>query len=341
MQTTTYALLWPARGIMFIALISLLFICNSGLARQKTVVSNSGNGWSVDNNWFPVGVPEDGDTVNIPAGLSIKIKGEVYPVSPCLVIRVYGNIDFDPSGRLELSVNSELSLMSGANITSHGSSSEQIKIGGVVKYNGQNDGTMNGPAFASSVTGNSPNGFNQGVLAIRLHSFIARIEGPQVILEWKAFSDNALDHFIVQKSQDGVNWAQLLTVPVSGGEISSYRHVDLTYNWGTAFYRIVLANAGGSVSYSHTIPVFKGDMSMRIFPNPSRSLAYITWNNPGQQVLSVEISDVRKMLTKKLHVSPGDSFIPLETSGMPGGIYFVTITDGRKTKQTLRLVVVK
>jgi hypothetical protein len=111
MQTTTYALLWPARGIMFIALISLLFICNSGLARQKTVVSNSGNGWSVDNNWFPVGVPEDGDTVNIPAGLSIKIKGEVYPVSPCLVIRVYGNIDFDPSGRLELSVNSELSLM--------------------------------------------------------------------------------------------------------------------------------------------------------------------------------------------------------------------------------------
>jgi hypothetical protein len=113
------------------------------------------------------------------------------------------------------------------------------------------------------------------------------------------------------------------------------------YNRGTAYYRIVLANAGGAVSDSRPIPVFNGDMNMKVFPNPARSLAYVTWNNPSQQALSVEISDIRKMVIKKLYVSPGDSFIQVETSGMPGGIYFVTITDGMETKQTLRFVVAK
>jgi hypothetical protein len=343
MQTTTNALQWPGRGIRLTIITSLLFFFSLPVfCRQKTAIANAGNGWSADSNWNPFGVPANGDTVIIPAGQSIRIKGDIYPVAPCLVIRVFGSVDFDASGKLDLSSNSSLSLMAGARIESHGSSSELIKIGGILKYNGQNDGTLTGPAFANSATGSSPNGFAQGVLAIRLYTFTAQIEGQWVMLDWKASSNHEMDRFLVQKSTNAETWTDLANVPATpaGTGLSVYEYTDALSS-GTSFYRLALQNAEGNISYSSTIPVGAAKTGIKIFPNPSTDHVYVSWNEMGNRPVVVEISDIRNRIIRKLNISGEDHFASIGTASIPEGIYFVTVTDGILLRRTLKLIITK
>ncbi len=341
MRTTTTAHLWALRLFAFLCLIT---VYNFSFANTKTVISNSGNGWIVASNWSPAGIPQDGDTVIVPAGFSIKIKGQIYTSGePCLVIKVFGNLDFEPSGRLELSANSRLSLMPGASITSHGSGSEIVKIGGVVKYNAQTDGNINGPAYASSETGVSPNGFANGVLAIKLQSFTARLLSNSVVLSWEASSDNLLDYFIVQKSADGSGWNDLVRMDVTNadGELLRYQYTDPANPGETAFYRIALANADGKKSYSMVAPIIPGLSTMKIFPNPAIGSISIVWNQANNADLFIEISDAGNNLVRKQPVVKGNNFALIETSILPAGIYFVTVTDGQGLRTSSKLVVTK
>ena len=340
MRTNTTAPLWAMR---LFAVLLFITPFNFSIANSRTVISNSGNGWSVASNWSPSGVPQDGDTVIIPAGLVIKVKGQIYTGEPCLVIKVLGNLDFDPSGRLELSANSKLSLLPGATITSHGSSSEIVKIGGVVKYNGQADGTITGPAYASSDTGNSPNGFAAGVLAIRLQSFTAKLLFNAVVISWVASSDNLLDHFTVQKSTDGSTWTDLVKVDVAAanGELLKYQYSDPDYSKKTTFYRIVLANADGKNHYSLVVPVVAELNTIKIFPNPATTVTNIVWDQTSNANLFIEISDARNNLVRKQLVNKGNNFAMIETSTLPPGIYFVTITDGLDLRTSSKLFVTK
>jgi hypothetical protein len=341
MRTNTTAPQWAIR---LFAVLFLATVYNFSFANNRTVISNSGNGWSVATNWSPLGVPEDGDTVYIPAGFTIKVKGQIYSSGePCLVIKVMGTIEFDPSGRLELSANSKLNLMPGASITSHGSSSELVKIGGVEKFNGQTDGTITGPAYASSDTGNTPNGFTPGVLAIKLQSFTAKLLFNSVVLSWLASSDNLMDHFIVQKSSDGSVWTELIRIDVANanGEPIKYQYSDPAISKQTVFYRIALGNADGKNTYSMVVPVIPELSAMKMFPNPAVGATSVVWNQSSNANLYIEISDVKNNLVRKQLVAKGNNFALIETSSLPTGIYFVTVTDGQDLRACSKLFVTK
>ena len=67
----------------------------------KTAINNDSNGWSVASNWFPSGVPANGDTVIIPVTFSLSVKGNIYNSNhPRLIIYVYGALDFEPAGKI-------------------------------------------------------------------------------------------------------------------------------------------------------------------------------------------------------------------------------------------------
>lgn len=311
----------------------------------KIPVSNSGNGWSVASNWLPSGVPQEGDTVLIPVTFNINIKNDVYGSSnPNLHIKVFGTLEFDPSGKLELGSNSTLAILAGGQIISHGSSSELVKIGGVVKYNGQLDGTMNGPAYASSATGESPLGFSTGVLAIRLYSFQARFINNAVQLSWTASSDHSGDAFYIQRSVDGISWNILQMIqPVNNtNETTNYNYTDHVALPGTNFYRILLSNADGKQNFSRTIPIVTGITHLKLSPNPAISESRITWSQAnGANPVYLEVTNMLNLSVIRKMISPGDQFFILDTKNLPGGIYRVSIGDQVSFKESSTLIVTR
>ena len=340
MRTTTYSR-WH---IIVIALCLQFTPINNCFANIKTAIANTGNGWNVAGNWSPAGMPQDGDTVIIPAGFTITVKGNIYgSTSPCLYIQAFGILDFDPSGKLELCGNAGLSVMAGASIQSHGSSSEIIRIGGVVKYNGQNDGTVMGPAFASSSTGASPEGFMEGVLAIHLFSFTARAEMNDVQLQWKATSDNPLDKFQVQRSADGQQWMTLaeLAVTASDSEPVAYQYRDAISPTKTLFYRLALLNADGKTAYSPVASVQSGAGGMRTFPNPSVSATTVSWDGRTLQPVNIFVTDLRNAMVRKFSVHPAQTYQRIETTNLPGGQYFITLVCADGSTLSNKMLVLK
>lgn len=329
------------RGIILLSF--LLFISNTN-ATIKTAVGNSGQGWSNAGNWSPSGVPQNGDTVVIPASFTLNVKGGIYSTPyPRLVIKVYGTLFFEPAGKIELSNTAAVGIYSGGLINSTGAASSLINIGGVSKFNGSVDGSIPGPRYANASTGGSPNGFNPGVLAIKLVSFNYQKINNAIKLNWTASHSNDNDYFEIQRSRDGNNWIILSSLPVKGNlhEINSYTTTDLNPDRDLNFYRIRLVNFDMHDSYSKTIAVHLSLYSkiLKIFPNPAQSEAKIYWENFSSGPVNITVMNAAMSTVLKLTASENENFVRINVKNLPSGIYTIIISDLNNHKECSRLIV--
>lgn len=337
----------PGRFARAIVIITLLFSCMLSNATIKTVVGNSGQGWSNANNWNPTGLPQNGDTVVIPLGLTINVKGQIYSSpNPNLLIKIYGTLDFDPSGKIDLSSISTIGIYTGGAIVSNGTSSELITIGGVTKYNGQLDGNISGPRFANANTGSSPNGFNGGVLTIKLVSFDYQKINGNIKLSWTAIHTNDNDRFEIQRSNDGNNWTVLTSLPVSGNlnETNYYLYTDDNPGKVLNFYRIRLVNFDTHDNYSKTIAVKWNAVlkNLTVFPNPSNTETKILWENMANtNQIDISVMNASMIPVIRQRVKEGENFAFIDVSRLPAGIYTVMISDSYNLRETARLFVNK
>ena len=139
-----------------ICILLTLSLSVSLFANTITAVTSeaSPGDWTDGASWAGGAVPQSGDIVMIPAGKAILISDQVYSLvsPPFISLRVWGTLNFEPSGKLHLSLLSDIQIFLGGKIKPKNSSSSQlITIGGVTKYNASNNGTIQGPAIANAL----------------------------------------------------------------------------------------------------------------------------------------------------------------------------------------------
>jgi hypothetical protein len=328
---------------LYPVVILFLFFLQPVNATIKLAVGNTGQGWSVASNWSPSGVPQSGDEVIIPAGFTISVKNTIYSSPfPFLNIKVWGILDLDPSGKIDLSSVSLLHVYTAGQITSNGTNSELIYIGSVNKFNGIIDGTINGPAVASAITGISPNGFNSA-LAIKLTSFNYLLANNTVKLNWTASHDNPADKFQVQRN-NGNGWITLSEIAAAGtmNILNNYSYTDASAFRSINLYRIKLLNADGVENYSKTISVnlLPGISSLSVFPNPASSIATLTWkNNPSETPVYIEVINASMNRCMQKQVSKDENSFYLDLSRYPSGSYIITVTNHADFKESIHLLV--
>lgn len=311
-------------------------------ATNKVVLGSAGQGWNNAANFLPSGVPKNGDTVTIPLGISISVKGAIYSNLPTITVFVYGTLDFDPSGKLDLGNASTIQLFTLGRITSNGTSSELIKIGGVVKYNGQNDGTITGPKFASAVTawsvaGTAGGGFIIGVLPVKLRSFSLQVKDDLVILNWSLFPGSGEDQYTIQKAIN-TSWLDLKTFSFPGGASSSeafFSYTDISPAEGKNLYRLKLVNHEGQILYSNVLAadIGKNARTLSLYPNPVRNEAVLNWNKTvGAGTILVLNGAGVKVFEKQIE-NPSN-VMNIDFSPLKNGLYYLvlTTTDGAAKK---------
>ncbi len=265
-------------------------LSNAAFSRVKTPVSNANNGWSVASNWLPTGVPANGDTIIIPASFTLSVNGNIYNSGkPRLVIYVYGTLDFDPSGKIDLLDESEVYLFNGGSINTHGSGSERIVINGKTKFNGQIDGNMSGPLFANASTGESPYGFIELiVLPVKLVGFSQEIKNKNLLLQWTMLQDASSGSYDLERKFNAEDWKVIQTFTLSerAGEMhsKSFEDHNLVVN-GVYTYRLKFQDANGMLQYSKTVIVNVDHQtkSIKVFPNPVHSVFEIISDKPVQK----------------------------------------------------------
>lgn len=315
----------------------LLFFLLAAGATTKTVLGSSGQGWSDPSNFSPSGIPQNNDVVIIPVGITISVKGSIYNTQPFLKIYIYGTLDFDPSGQLDLSASSLIQIFAGGRITTNGSSSEQITMGGVVKYNGHNDGTVTGPAYASAGTSSSrtsvtDGGFVYGVLPIRLRSF--RLSGNQttVRLDWSLFQEGEGERYTVERCIQG-SWQELFQVRPPGftSAEQAFSYTDLSPAQGIDLYRLKLESPGGQTLYSPVLKAVLGsqESGLLVYPNPVRQTAVLTWKQPLTSG-HLSIHDLSGGTVWEKTLGPACTALSMDLSSLRPGFYYLVLEEGRQ-----------
>ncbi len=168
-------------------------------------------------------------------------------------------------------------------------------------------------------------------------TFTAEKINNTALLKWTTVSEENVDRFVVERTIDGNNYAEIGSVKAKGNSTTtqSYTYTDLKPVRGNNIYRIRLIDRDGKYSYSDVKSLNFDDTRnlISIAPNPAKSLVILT------------VKENRKTLQVKLFNSLGQQLaayvlttesLPIDISKLNSGSYYISVTgDGINQKEKL------
>ncbi|SDF51350.1 Por secretion system C-terminal sorting domain-containing protein [Dyadobacter soli] len=153
----------------------------------------------------------------------------------------------------------------------------------------------------------------------------AKVENT-IALKWNTAEETNSDHFDVQRSADGRNWATI-AVQKSQGEsyqVVNYGYVDKKPGAGVNYYRLKMVDTDKTFAYSKIIKVD--------FDNPALLSEF--YPNPVSDVLNLKSSDWNQVKSVEIHSLTGLSVYKsgkaasktIDVKNLPVGMYILTIT---------------
>lgn len=166
------------------------------------------------------------------------------------------------------------------------------------------------------------------ILPVELVSFHAELVDKEVLLSWATASEINNDGFMVQRSEDGINWDDLGWVEGAGNsdELVEYSFVDKFPNRNVNYYRLNQIDMDGKQEYSDIESVFlKMQSGFTVFPNPTSDYIHLAHSFDLEEIKSIQIFDVMGRQVKNFSISnsaldvtdisPGQYYLVLDVAG--------------------------
>ena len=226
-----------------ILLILFLFTTNISSAICTLIVDNGD--WSNSSSWSCGYVPASaGDTMRIPASMSVVIDLNS-PTYVNMRIEVYGTMLFSNGRKINLDSDGVVQIYAGGMLTG-GNSGSRLNIGADTWWSGT-DPPLMGPVTVSS----------GGVLPIELIYFNAIMNEDRVEITWTTASEINNDYFIVEKSEDAMDWVEVIKVSGAGHSVSMIDYLEIDNNpfGGLSYYRLTQVDFDGERETFNSVSV--------------------------------------------------------------------------------------
>lgn len=182
--------------------------------------------------------------------------------------------------------------------------------------------------------------FAPGALPVVLKSFTAKKQGSKVKINWETTAETNNDFFIVERSENAMNWTPLATIKGSATTLAlqQYKTSDEQPLPGINYYRLKQVDFDQTTTYSRMVSVDLGDFKINgLWPNPVSDILNVKLDQSFQQG-EYEITDVNGKVVRKLQrlstVNPAR--IPVEN--LPVGIYIIKIKTKDGASQSGKFV---
>jgi len=166
-----------------------------------------------------------------------------------------------------------------------------------------------------------------------------------VLAKWATQTELNTDYFIVERSQDAINYQRVGSVEAAGNSYMtlSYSLLDEAPWLGTSYYRLKQVDIGGNYEYYGPVAVrLEGIEIININPNPARNeITYgiVSWKDTE---VKVNIYDVlgRKLIAQKASIKKGFNQLTMDVSHLSSAIYILKITTETDNHYTQKEFVV-
>jgi hypothetical protein len=315
----------------FYLILASVFLLNFAIAAPViTAVSLSGS-WNSNATWDLGRTPQSGDTVVIPAGKKVVINSNVNLGSSTIYLKVLGTLEIN-GGKIDLNNSSSIYIASGATIISSGSNSEQIKIGGTIKYKGS-EGIVAGPALSNASTAAAPSGFaalGSGALPVKFLGFNVARQNNNVIVDWSTAQEINSKYFEVQRSENGNTWTTIATVDAAGNSFSiqKYSYTDRSVSADVVYYRIrqVDIDARYDITAVRTVKMQGGSLEVKISSGTANNF-YMHFSEQVKSVVTVKILSKNGQVVDETKLSKPIGQQTVAVKNNLKGIYIVTVND--------------
>lgn len=319
------------RYLTIFSLVVTMFSINFDSKAAVITAVGSGN-WDSPFTWSP-SIPECGDTVIIPPGITVTVTVNVNldtgdPLCPLFRMTVLGNLRFAAGKKLNLAAGSCVSVEATGSVAASakgGGASESIYIGPDRVWQASG-GILNGIASLGCSI----------LLPVNIIEFEAIEKGDNVVLKWEVNSEQNVNFYEIEYSETGLNWdkfAQVMTDDDASIR-KTYTYESKSLNKGV-YFRLSNIDHNGVKTYLSTIrfdvsELFT-DQEIAIIPNPvqANQLLTINYETQNEMVTSLNIVDQRGVIiysiTKTENSDKGE--LIFDTSILKSGTYFVNLDN--------------
>jgi hypothetical protein len=170
-------------------------------------------------------------------------------------------------------------------------------------------------------------------LPIDLLSFDALVRNQNTVqLDWATATESNNDHFEIQRSHDGSDWALVSKIKGAGNSntITRYSSTDNTPYTNLTYYRLAQFDLDGHITYSAVKTVQIAPPStgkIKIYPVPATDHLTVEAGYAELQSIYVFSSAGLPMNNRIRISSESDSRSTLDLSLLPKGVYFLRMKD--------------
>ena len=169
------------------------------------------------------------------------------------------------------------------------------------------------------------------ILPVEIVNFEVKESDNYNHIVWTTKSELNSKWFIVERSTDGDNYTEIVTMDAAGNSSQeiNYAHKDYDNMFPKLYYRLKEIDYDGSVHYSDAVMVMRLDLEVSIFPNPTSGLININFYNQVDGDFSVKYTDaIGRVIVEEIKVSAGSSsYVSQVLTTLPAGVYFVEVIN--------------
>jgi hypothetical protein len=251
----------------FLLVCFTFFSCNEQQLFAGNGSANSTGNWSNPSTWLFNGsprIPVEGDTVFIPAGITVTVATTVtYLINGTpMGVNVHGTLAFQTGKKLSLPCLSFVNVYQGGTLDpgTGGGNSNYIEVCGTTEWTAA-DGPVSGPAS-----------FGNSTFPIELLNFTGRYSSEKIFLDWTTAAEVNNNYFLIQRADNNQEYQDIVRMEGSGttSELHYYSAVDNHPLTGINYYRLCQVDFDGSRTFSEPIAVkADGSKDIFVFPNPA------------------------------------------------------------------------
>ncbi|MBL0337122.1 MAG: T9SS type A sorting domain-containing protein [Chitinophagaceae bacterium] len=168
---------------------------------------------------------------------------------------------------------------------------------------------------------------NLSVLPVALVNFTGKINADKTgTLQWKMETEIGVDHYILEKSTDGLHFTDLGLAYPNSLNNGVYNITDPSLSNGVNYYRLRIEKGNGDYVYSAVVALsLRSGLSVTVYPNPVKDEVTI------QQIgnihnTTIQLVDIRGHLIQQIQLT--GPVYKLNMSKLSSGIYFLKTGDG-------------
>lgn len=176
--------------------------------------------------------------------------------------------------------------------------------------------------------------FSGFMLPVRLLSFSGTLSGDKAVLTWKTATEINSQQFIIERSADGSQYANIGSVRASGSSdlVKVYTFEDRNA-LRTGYYRLRMVDEDGRSELSKVIKLenrSSGQASWRLYPTKVSTNVNLSVNSNQSERITIQVLDMNGRLVKQEQrdVVKGANVITLQMAGLTQGIYVIHGTVG-------------